>query len=177
LRQGILRLAFEGTGLTMDSDNTHALLRALLGAQPVAALATLHRGEPAVSMVPFVLPAGEAHLLIHVSGLATHTADMLAHPRVSLLVMADASAGVPPQALPRVSLQADAVPLPREGAPTAQARARYLARFPDAAITFELADFSFFQLQPRSARLVGGFGRAHSLVGEQLLTWLRQPAH
>ena len=40
-----------------------------------------------------------------VSALATHTADMLAHPRIGLLVMADASSGVSPQALPRVSLR------------------------------------------------------------------------
>ena len=61
-------------------------LRLLLATQPVGALATLHRGEPAVSMVPFVLPAGGTQLFIHVSGLATHTRDMQQHPRVSLLV-------------------------------------------------------------------------------------------
>lgn len=65
----------------------------MLATRPVAALATLHRGEPAVSMVPFVLPAGRTDLVIHVSALATHTRDMQAHPQVSLLVMAEADAG------------------------------------------------------------------------------------
>lgn len=152
---------------------TSSSLRQLLVTQPVAALATLHRGEPAVSMVPFVLPAGAAHFTIHVSALATHTHDMLAHPRVGLLVMAEAAAGVPPQALPRVSLQADAEQVPPHGDTYAEARAQYLARFPDAAMTFDLADFSIFVLRPVSARLVAGFGRAYGLAGGRLLGWLR----
>ena len=159
----------------MDAETT-ACLRRLLTTQPVAALATLHRGEPAVSMVPYVLPAGETHFVIHVSALATHTADMLAHPRVGLLVMADAHADVPPQARPRVSLQADAERLSPDDAANARAREQYLARFPHASVTFDLADFSIFLLRPVSARLVGGFGRAHSLVAEPLSNWLRSPA-
>ncbi|NML16126.1 HugZ family pyridoxamine 5'-phosphate oxidase [Azohydromonas caseinilytica] len=153
-------------------DDISALLRRLLAERPVAALATLHRGEPAVSMVPFVLPAGDTRLLIHVSGLATHTRDMLDHARVGLLVTAETGAASP-QALPRVSLQADAAPLAREGAEYAAARAQYLARFPDAAQTFELGDFQLFALQPVSARLIAGFGRIHSLAGEALHRWLR----
>lgn len=149
-------------------------LRTLLQTQPVAALGTLHRGNPAVSMVPFVLPAGEMRVFIHVSALATHTADMRRHPRVSLLVMAEPGVAASPQALARVSLQADAQTLPRDEADYAAARAAYLDRFPDAAETFELGDFSIVALQPVSARLVAGFGRAYSLVGESLIDWLRQ---
>ena len=153
-------------------DDISAPLRRLLAERPVAALATLHRGEPAVSMVPFVLPAGGTRLFIHVSALATHTRDLLDHPRVGLLVTAE-TGSASPQALPRVSLQADAAPLPRDGAEYAAARAHYLARFPDAAQTFELGDFRLFGLQPVSARLIAGFGRAGSLVGEGLAAWLR----
>ena len=156
----------------MNADDAR-LLRALLSTRPVGALGTLHGGEPAVSMVPFVLPAGAMRPVIHVSALAPHTRDMQAHPRVSLLVMAEPGDGVSPQALPRVALQADAAFLPREGAEHAAARAAYLARFPDAATTFELGDFSLVALQPVSARLVAGFGRAHALVGDGLAAWLR----
>lgn len=159
----------------MDAE-TASLLRRLLDHGPVAALATLHGQEPAVSMVPFVLPAGESALVIHVSALATHTRDMLEYPRVGVLVMASVEGSGSPQALPRVTLQADARVLPRDGAAYAAARAHYLARFPDSAQTFELADFSLFALQPVSARLIGGFGRAYGLVGEPLATWLRTPA-
>lgn len=145
-------------------------LRRLLDVRPTAALATLHRGEPAVSMVPFVLHAGG--LVIHVSALATHTGDLRAHPRAALLVTAADDAAVPPQALPRVALDVEAEELPAGGPAAAAARAAYLARFPEAAITFELADFTLFTLRPRHARLVAGFGRARSLTGERLAAWL-----
>ncbi len=159
----------------MDAD-TSSLLRRLLADRPVAALATLHRGEPAVSMAPFVLPSDDTRLYIHVSGLATHTRDMLEHPRVSMLVTAEAGGEWPAQALPRVSLQADALPLERDGEGYAAARAQYLARFPDTAPIFELGDFRLFALRPVSARLIAGFGRAYSLVGAELDAWLRAGA-
>ena len=157
----------------MDADAAR-LLRGLLDAQPVGALGTLHRGEPAVSMVPFVLPPKQTSLVIHVSGLATHTRDMQEHARVSLLVMAESRPEVSPQALPRVAFRADAIPLQRDGREYEAARAAYLARFPDASTTFELGDFWLVALQPVSARLIAGFGRADSLVGEALLDWLRR---
>lgn len=148
-------------------------LRRLLDQRPVAALATLHQGEPAVSMVPFVLPAGDGRFFIHVSALAPHTRDLLLHPRVGLLVMAEPGPALPAQALPRVSLQAEARRLAPDDADHAAARTAYLARFPDAAITFELGDFAIVALQPLSARLVAGFGRARALVGDALVAWLR----
>jgi putative heme iron utilization protein len=154
-------------------DDTARMLRRLLDRRPVAALGTLHRGEPAVSMVPFVLPRGDTALVIHVSALATHTRDMQEHPRVSLLVMDEPDDTTPPQALPRVALQADAARLPRDGAAHEAARAAYLARFAEAAPMFELGDFSIVVLQPVSARLVAGFGRAFSLAGPALDDWLR----
>jgi heme iron utilization protein len=156
----------------VDADAARTLRR-LLDTRPVGALGTLHRGEPAVSMVPFVLPAADTRLLIHVSALASHTRDMREHARVSLLVMAEPDAHTPPQALPRVALQADALTLSRDSADHAAACAAYLDRFPEAAPTFELADFSIVALQPVSARLVAGFGQAHSLVGDALARWLR----
>ncbi len=156
----------------MDAEAAQSLRR-LLATQPVGALATLHRGEPAVSMVPFVLAEGAGRIYIHVSALATHTRDMQDHPRVSLLVMDDpARAGVPPQALPRVALQCDAIALAREGDAYAAARTAYLERFPESEVTFGLGDFSLFALQPVAARLVAGFGRAYGLTGDGLTRWL-----
>jgi heme iron utilization protein len=132
----------------VDADTARSLRR-LLDTRPVGALGTLHRGEPAVSMVPFVLPDAETRLLIHVSTLAPHTRDMLEHARVSLLVMAEPSADVSPQALPRVALHADALALPREGAAYDAARAIYLERFPDAAPASKV----MVSVQPASAAM------------------------
>ena len=47
-------------------------------------------------------------------------------------------------------------------------KARWLARFPEQAINFRLADFSFWQIAPRDARFVAGFGRIHNLTAEDL---------
>lgn len=148
-------------------------LRALLHAQRVASLGTLHEGEPRVSMTPFALLPGGAEFVIHVSGLAAHTRDMLADPRVSLMVMAPASPEVSPQALARVTIQGDAVP-GEPGTPWhAEAKRAYLDRFPDSAMTFELPDFALFGIRPRSVRFVGGFAQARSLTPEGLASLLR----
>ncbi len=156
----------------MDAE-TAATLRGLLLDVPVAALATLHKGEPAVSMVPWVWSPDLESFLIHVSGLATHTRDMQEHPRVSAMVMGCLGEAPSPQALPRISLQADARFLDkRDASAYAAQQAVYLARFPDAEIMFGLGDFSLVALQPVSARLVAGFGQAYSLVGERLRAWL-----
>jgi hypothetical protein len=44
----------------------------------------------------------------------------------------------------------------------------WLDRFPEQAINFELADFSFWRIVPRDARFVAGFGRIHNLSAGEL---------
>jgi len=44
----------------------------------------------------------------------------------------------------------------------------WLARFPESAVTFELADFSFWSLAVRDARFVAGLGRTHNLSAPDL---------
>jgi putative heme iron utilization protein len=148
-------------------------LHVLVEGANTAALGTLHQGEPFVSMTPYALPRGEASFLIHVSALAAHTADMLAHPRVSLMIMAAPASGAPAQARARVTIQADAVPLER-GSPEYDAgRAAYLSRFPEAATMFELGDFHLFRLVPVSARVIGGFAQAATFAREAITEALR----
>lgn len=143
-------------------------VRALLDAQTIASLGTLHDGEPYVSMVPFALSPAGPDFVIHVSALAAHTKDMLANPKVSLLVIAAERAGVSPQATARLTIQGDAAPLAPSDARHAAARSLYLARFPDSATTFELSDFFLFLIRPRALRFVGGFAQAKSLTPEGL---------
>jgi hypothetical protein len=45
----------------------------------------------------------------------------------------------------------------------AEAKAAYLARFPESVEMFNFADFSLFVIQPASARFVGGFAQAASI--------------
>ena len=147
----------------MNADRAEALRR-LLERQEVAALGTLHGGQPFVSMVPYALAPQGRGFVIHVSRLATHTKDMENHPGVSLLVMDERSPEVPPQALARVTVQGDAQPCPPEAPLHAAAKEAYLARFPNSREMFGFADFSLFVIEPRSLRVVGGFAQAWSLT-------------
>jgi heme iron utilization protein len=139
-------------------------LRNILTSQPVGGLGTLHDGEPFVSMVPIALMSGGRGFVIHVSGLAAHTKDMLQHPKVSLLVMATQSPDVPPQALPRVTVQCESRLLDERDPAHAPARKAYLDRFPESEMTMALGDFSLFVLTPLALRLVGGFAQAANLT-------------
>lgn len=152
-------------------DDARRFLKHLLTQQRVAALGTLHGGDPQVTMVPFALDrhdTADPALLIHISALATHTRDLRAHPRASLLVMDTLTDPEAAQALGRVTLQGDARFLERDTAEDDHARAVYLARFPSAAVTFELSDFSMVRITPHSARLVAGFGRAFGFTHDSL---------
>jgi heme iron utilization protein len=143
-------------------------LRSLLEERPIAALATLHKGEPAVSMVPYALLPNSTSFVIHVSRLATHTNDMLANSAVSLLVTASVEAAESPLALPRASVQGRARPCDPDASEYRQARTAYLEKLPAAEQLFSFSDFSLFLIEPHKVRYVAGFGSAMSITAEQL---------
>jgi putative heme iron utilization protein len=146
------------------------LLRALLLGRGVACLATLHDGRPFASMVPFAATtAGDRlRLVVHVSGVATHTRDMRSRPDVCLMMMAPETDEVPPQALPRVSISGQAEFIAKDDPEHAMLKAAYLGKFPEAADLFQLGDFSIVAIEPTSARFVAGFARAMTLSAESL---------
>jgi putative heme iron utilization protein len=144
-------------------------LRDLLATRRVAALGTLDAERPDlpfVSMVPFARLDG--CLVVHISSLAAHTRNLLAHPRVSLMVMATEVDGQPVHALPRVTLDAVAQVPARDSTAWATARAAYLARFPEAEPMTALGDFMFVLLRPTGARQVAGFGVARHVDAQAL---------
>ena len=148
----------------MDAVTRSALAR-LLRAERIAHLATLRGGAPMASMTLY-LPApdfGAFH--VHVSRLAWHTQDMLQDPRVALSVAESDDRRADPFTLIRVSIRGDAVQL---ASPQNELRRSWLARFPEQAINFELADFSFWRIAPRDARFVAGFGSIHNLSAADL---------
>ena len=152
-----------------------ARLASLVQGRTAAALGTLHAGAPFVSMAPYaVLPDGTA-FVIHVSRLAAHTKDMLADPRVSLLVMQAEGEGVAAQALARVSVQGEATEMAKGSEAEQACRSCYLARFPEAGPLTEFGDFSFFAIRPVQARFVAGFAQAMSVTGETLARLLARP--
>jgi len=88
---------------------------------------------------------------------------MLSSPLVSLLVVAPPTPEVPVQGLARVTIQGRAEQYTTGTAGHAEAKAAYLARFPQSADLFGFADFSLFAIWPESIRFVGGFARATTL--------------
>jgi heme iron utilization protein len=149
---------------------THTL-RELLTTRRVAALGTLdarNPTQPVVSMVPFAGLGASACLVIHVSALAAHTRNLVAHSQVSLMVMAADTDSEPVHALPRVTLDAVAELPERDSPAWHAARNAYLARFPEAGFMTELGDFSFVLLRPTAARHVAGFGAARNVDAAEL---------
>jgi putative heme iron utilization protein len=137
----------------------------LLRRERIAHLATLRQGAPMASMSLFYTEAGVKSFLVHVSRLAWHTQDMAQDPRVALSIAETDDGRADPFTLKRISIRgtAENLPNPQDGL-----KALWLARFPEQAINFELADFSFWRITPRDARFVAGFGRIHKLSATEL---------
>jgi putative heme iron utilization protein len=91
---------------------------------------------------------------------------MLDYPEVSLLISESEASGKMPQALARVTVQGRAEMIDRESEKHTNAREVYLSRFPDAAPLFEFSDFNIFIIKPVSARVIGRFGQAITITGE-----------
>lgn len=158
----------------MSEHSLTRALRELLAQRRSAALGTLdENGAAFVSMVPFAVDPQPPGLLIHVSGLAAHTRNLQRTPRVSLLVCQAEVAGEPVHALPRVTLDALAIPVEPGSADAQACRALYLARFPEAEPMTALGDFRFVRLHPQGARQVAGFGAARSLDATEVAQALR----
>jgi putative heme iron utilization protein len=144
-----------------------ALARSLLRRRRQGALATLAAGSgaPYCSLVNLASHWDGSPILL-ISRLALHTQNILADPRVSLML--DERAEGDPLEGARIMLSGTAVEV---GADAVDAvRERYLNAHPAAEMFAGFADFAFFVIRPQGAHLVAGFGRIVDLKPEQLLT-------
>ena len=151
----------------MESDAAAQLAR-LIRRQRVAALGTLRQGAPLVSMVSYLPEDDFSAFVLRVSRLAWHTQDMLHDPRVSLIIAETDDGRADPQTLARVTLRGEAVQRPADGDEFRRLKRAWLERFRESAVTFELADFSFWRFAPRDARYVAGLGRTYNLSAAAL---------
>ena len=152
---------------TMDELSEQTLAR-LIRETRIAALGTLHDGEPNLAMVAYSFAEDFSAFYIHVSRLGKHTTDMETDPRVSLLITETDDRRADPQTLARVSIRGTAEILLRIDSGYAQVKQNYLERFPEAEQLLSLGDFNLWKIMPRSGRFVAGFGRAFNLVPEAL---------
>ena len=150
---------------TTDFDPSR-VTRSLLRRSRQGALATLtvDGGAPYCSLVNVAShPDGSPILLI--SRLALHTRNLLADPRVSLML----DERVPGDPLEGARIMLGGVAEEANEAESALLRRRYLSVHPTAQV-FDFKDFSFFRIRPTSLHLVAGFGRIIDLAPEQYLT-------
>ena len=147
--------------------NAAGLTRSLLRRCRQGALATLMSGggDPYCSLVNVASDADGAPILL-ISRLAIHTRNLLADPRVSLML--DERAAGDPLEGARIMLQGRAEQVGPDH--LARVRSRYLNAHPSAQAFVDFADFLFVQIRPSTTHLVAGFGRIVDLKPEQFLT-------
>jgi heme iron utilization protein len=141
--------------------------KGLLRRSRQGALATLTpgRGDPYCSLVNLAShPDGSPIMLI--SRLALHTRNILADPRVSLML--DERGPGDPLEGARIMLAGTAEEAASDQ--VALLRRRYLNAHPSAELFADFKDFSFFRIRPRAAHLVAGFGRIVDLDADLLKT-------
>src|SRR3954447_9866758 len=144
--------------------NPKTVTKKLLREGRSGALATLlpGSGDPYCSLVNVATAADGAPLLL-ISTLAVHTKNILADPRVSLMID-ERKEGDPLQGA-RVMLMGTA-----EATDDPDVRRRYLARQPEAEMFAGFGDFAFYEMSLKSVHLVAGFGRIVDLKPEEVLT-------
>jgi putative heme iron utilization protein len=143
------------------------LARSLLRRSRQGALATLMAGsgDPYCSLVNVASHADGAPILL-ISRLALHTKNILADPRVSLML--DERADGDPLEGSRIMLAGRAEEASADDLPVLHRR--YLNAHPSAETFVNFKDFSFFRIRPSVAHLVAGFGRIVDLKPELFLT-------
>jgi putative heme iron utilization protein len=130
-------------------------VRALLRAARQASLATADGTTPYAALVT---PActGDLSIVLLLSELSLHTAQLRANPHCALLCTAPGGVGLyNPQTLARVTVVCEAAVDPDPAL-----RRRYLALHPYAALYAGFEDFHIWRLRIRSGQLVSGFAQA-----------------
>lgn len=152
-----------------ENDQALAACRDLIRNHRWAALATLsERGVPEASMVAYAFADDLSALYLHLSTLASHTRALLEHPYGALAVSEPDDGRADPQTLARVSLKGNVTEVPADDAEFDAAKARYLARLPEAEMRFGFGDFVLLRFVPEKVRFVVGFAQAFSFKGLDL---------
>lgn len=143
------------------------LARTLLRAARYAGLAVLDpaTGFPFASRVLLGTDIDGTPVIL-VSALSTHTKALEADPRASLLTGEPGKGD--PLAYARLTTQCLAETVERGSPLHERIRSRFLDRHAKAKLYIDFPDFRFFRLQPQSASLNGGFGRAYLIEGQDL---------
>jgi len=146
-----------------------ARLGDLLLGQRLLALGVAAEGEPIVGLLPYAPAEDRAALLVQSSGLARHSRGLLAGASWSGVIHEPDSAETDPLQVARLQLEGIVDPLRGDRPEFKDAARAFLGRFPQAAMTLQLPDFTLYRLEIRGGRMVLGFGRALNLSRDHFL--------
>jgi hypothetical protein len=145
-----------------------ARLGGLLLGQRLISLGVVADGQPIVGLLPYAVSADRSALIVQSSALARHSKGLVAGVPWSGVIHEPDGVGADPLQIPRLQLEGVVDPLRGdrpEFQPSAQA---FLSRFPEAARTLQLPDFTLYRLEVRGGRMVLGFGRALNISASHL---------
>lgn len=141
-----------------SSDGTEPTLavraRTLMQVGGFSTLATMsqkHPGYPFGSVMPYAID-GLGSPIFLISQMATHTRNLNAEPRATLLVAASADS----LGAARISVMGDVAKI--EGDELKNIAEAYLSRHPESKQWAGFGDFGFYRMQVKDVYLIGGFG-------------------
>ena len=143
------------------------LLRRLLVDERLLALGLVVDGEPVVGLLPFAAAEDFSAVYVQASALARHSQGLTPGARFSGVIHRSDNAEADPLQTPRLVLEGVVELLDGQHAEIEPATRSFLMRFPSAAMTLALPDFSIYRLEMRGGRLIAGFGRALNLSASQ----------
>ncbi|HWN52225.1 MAG TPA: DUF2470 domain-containing protein [Xanthobacteraceae bacterium] len=172
---GIMPDRLPETALPPEDFNPIAVAKELLRTTRAGALATLDRntGHPFSSLVNVATDADGSPVIL-VSRLSTHTANIEADPRASVLLASTGKGD--PLAHPRLTVLGTFANIERNTPDGARVQRRFLSRHPKSNLYAGFGDFTFWRLHVASAHLNGGFARAADLKASDVVTNLADAA-
>lgn len=149
----------------MSNTNEHKEMFKLLTHEGDGVLSTISldvEGYPFGSVTPYCLDADFIPNIL-ISSIAQHTKNIIANPKVSLLI-SERNDKTNKQALSRLTYVGEAQKVTDDE----DIKKRYLSYFPAAADYFKTHSFSFYRINPVRLRFIGGFGKIYWIEKEGL---------
>jgi hypothetical protein len=146
----------------MDPDD-RALLKSLLVDQRLLAVGVVVEGDPVVGLLPFAASEDFSSLIVQASQLARHSRGLTPGAPFSGVIHRPDAPEADALQTPRVLLDGVVDVMEGEDEKKKATIRAFVKRFPAAATTLVLPDFSVYRLEIRGGRVVGGFARALNL--------------
>ena len=123
-------------------------------------------GYPFGSVMPFVL-GHDCQPILFISSIAEHTKNIIANPKVSLLVIqSELKNAEDLHANGRLTLIGEAEQLNKDDA---DLMARYCRYLPESTGYLAMHDFQFYRINISQARYIAGFGKMGWMAGDEIV--------